>query len=84
MSERVYMKAVPGYPLEDDDCLELHHKIYGLKQWPRAYYLLCQRVYTEIGLTQLKECCFILKECCFILALRVLVFTQLVGTQSQF
>jgi hypothetical protein len=29
---------------------------------PRAYYLLCKRVYTEIGLTQFKsdECCFIL------------------------
>ena len=62
VSERVYMKAVPGYPLEDDECLELHYTIYGLKQSPRAYYLLCQKVYTEIGLTQLKtdECCFIL------------------------
>ena len=62
VSERVYMKAVPGYPLEDDECLELHYTIYGLKQSPRAYYLLCKKVYTEIGLTQLKtdECCFIL------------------------
>jgi hypothetical protein len=32
VSERVYMKAVPGYPLEDDECLELHYTIYGLKQ----------------------------------------------------
>ena len=50
-----------GYPLEDDECLELH-TIYGLKQSPRAYYLLCQKVYTEIGLTQLKtdECALIL------------------------
>ena len=24
VSERVYMKAIPGYPLEDDECLELH------------------------------------------------------------
>ena len=33
-----------------------------LRESPRAYYLLCQKVYTEIGLTQLKtdECCFIL------------------------
>jgi hypothetical protein len=56
------MKAVPGYPLEDDECLELRYTIYGLKQSPRAYYLLCKKVYTEIGLTQLKtdECCFIL------------------------
>ncbi len=62
VSERVYMKAVPGYPLEDDECLELHYTIYDLKQSPRAYFLLCQKVYTEIGLTQLKtdECCFIL------------------------
>ena len=52
VSERVYMKAVPGYPLEDDECLELNYIIYGLKQSPRAYYVLCQRVYTEIGLTQ--------------------------------
>ncbi len=28
VSERVYMKAVPGYPLEDDECLELHYTIY--------------------------------------------------------
>jgi len=27
----------------------LHYTIYGLKQSPRAYYLLCQKVYTEIG-----------------------------------
>ncbi len=62
VSERVYMKAVPGYPLEDDDCLELHYTIYGLKQSPRADSLLCQKVYTEIGLTQPKtdECCCIL------------------------
>jgi hypothetical protein len=55
-------KQYPGYPLEDDECLELHPTIYGLKQSPRAYYLLCKRVYTEIGLTHLKsdECCFIL------------------------
>ncbi len=62
--ERVYMKAVTGYPLEDDECLELHYTIYDLKQSPRAYYLLSQKVYTEIGLTQLKtdECCFILMK----------------------
>ena len=61
-SERVYMKAIPGYPLKDDECLELYYTIYGLKQSPRAYYLLCKKVYTEIGLTQLKtdECCFML------------------------
>lgn len=31
-------------------------------QSPRAYYLLCKKVYTEIGLTQCKidECCFML------------------------
>jgi len=48
-------------PHEDDECLELH-AIYGLKQSPRAYYLLYQRVYTEIGLTKLKtdERCFLL------------------------
>jgi hypothetical protein len=62
VSERAYMKAVSGYPLEDDEYLELHYSIYDLKQSPRSYYLLCQKVYTEIGLTQLKtdECCFIL------------------------
>jgi hypothetical protein len=62
VSERVYIKAVPGYPLVDDECLELHYTIYDLKQSPRAYYLLCQKVYTEIGLTQSKtdECFFIL------------------------
>ncbi len=62
VSERVYVKAVPGYPLEDDDCLELHYTIYDLKQSPRAYYFLCQKVYTDIGLDQLKtdECCSIL------------------------
>ncbi len=56
------MKAVSGYPLEDDECLELHCTIYGLKKSSRAYYLLCQKVYTEIGLTQLKtdECSLIL------------------------
>ncbi len=58
VSDRVYMKTVSGYPLEDDECLELDYTIHGLKQSPRAYYLLCQKVYTEIGLTQLKtdEC----------------------------
>ena len=56
------MKAIPGYPLQDDECLELQYTFYGLRQSPRAYYLQCKKVYTEIGLTKLKtdECCFIL------------------------
>ncbi len=56
------MKAIPGYPLKDDECLQLHYTIYGLKQSPRAYSLLCKKVCTEIGLTRLKtdECCFML------------------------
>ncbi len=31
VSSRVHMKAVPGYPLEDDEFLEMHYTIYGLK-----------------------------------------------------
>jgi hypothetical protein len=36
--EQVYMKAVPGYPLKDGQCLKLRSIIYGLVQSPRAYY----------------------------------------------
>ena len=55
-------KAIPGYPLKDDECLELYYIIYDLKQLPRAYYFLCQEMYTQIRLSQswTDECCVIL------------------------
>ena len=55
-------KAIPGYPLKDDECLELYYIIYDLKQLPRAYYFLCQEMYTHIRLSQswTDECCVIL------------------------
>ena len=46
-SECVYMKTIPGYPVKDDECLELHYTIYDLKQSPRAYYLIYKKVYTN-------------------------------------
>ena len=30
----------------------LHYTIYNVKQLPRAYYFLCQEMYTQIGLAQ--------------------------------
>jgi hypothetical protein len=59
--EQVYMKAVPGYPLKEGQCLKLRSTIYGLVQSPRAYYKLCQEVYSKCGLRQLKsdECVFV-------------------------
>ena len=39
-------KKIPGYPLNDDERLELYYIIYDLKQLPRAYYFLCQELYT--------------------------------------
>jgi hypothetical protein len=55
-------KAIPGYPLKDDECLELYYIIYDLKQFPRTYYFLCQEMYTQIGLAQswTDECYLIL------------------------
>ena len=50
--KRVYVKVIPGYPLKDDECLELHYTIYDLEQLPRAYYFLCQEnVYTNLTYT---------------------------------
>jgi len=45
-------KAIPGYPLKDDECLELQYAIYDLKQLTRASYFLRQEMHTQIGLTQ--------------------------------
>ena len=55
------MKAVPGYPLKEGQCLKLKSTIYGLVQSPRAYYKLCKEVYSKCGLRQLKsdECVFV-------------------------
>ena len=58
------MKAVPGYPLKEGQCLQLRPTICGLVQSPRAYYKLCQEVYTKCGLRQLKsdDCVFVRYE----------------------
>ena len=45
-------KAIPGYPLKDDECLELQYAIYDLKQLTRASYFFRQEMHTQIGLTQ--------------------------------
>ena len=45
-------KAIPGYPLKDNECLELYYIIDDLKQLPRAYYFLCQEKHTQIELAQ--------------------------------
>ena len=62
VTKRVYVKAIPGYPHKDEESLELHYTIYDRKQLPRAYHFLCQKMYTQIGLTQSQtdECSFIL------------------------
>ncbi len=45
-------KAIPGYPLKDDECLELHYAIYDLLQLTRASYFLRQEMHSQIGLAQ--------------------------------
>ena len=47
--EQVYMKAVPGFPLKQGQCLKLRSTIYGLVQSPRAYYKLYQEVYSSVA-----------------------------------
>ena len=55
------MKALPGFPLNEGQCLKLRSTIYGLVQSARAYYKLCQEVYSKRGPRQLTsdECVYV-------------------------
>ncbi len=46
--------TVPATSARMMSALNCNSTIYGLKQSPRAYYLLWKKVYTEIEITQLK------------------------------
>ncbi len=45
-------KVIPGYPLKDDECLELQYAIYDLKQLTRSSYFLRQEIHIQIGLVK--------------------------------
>ena len=45
-------KSIPGYPLKDNECLELYYILDDLKQLLRAYYFLCQEIHTQIECAQ--------------------------------
>jgi hypothetical protein len=59
--QKLYLKSIEGYPLPQGKVLRLLKTIYGLIQAPLAFYLLCSKVYTKVGYTQLKsdECVFV-------------------------
>jgi hypothetical protein len=62
--QKLYLKPIEGYPLPKGKVLKLLKTIYGLIQAPLAFYLLCSKVYTKVGYTQLKsdECVFVRQE----------------------
>jgi hypothetical protein len=62
--QKLYLKPIEGYPLPKGKVLKLLKTIYGLIQAPLAFYLLCSKVYTKVGYTQLKsdECVFVCQE----------------------
>ena len=62
--QKLYLNPIEGYSLPKGKVLKLLKTIYGLIQAPLAFYLLCSKVYTKVGYTQLKsdECVFIRQE----------------------
>jgi hypothetical protein len=62
--QKLYLKPIEGYPLQKGKVLKLLKSIYGLIQAPLAFYLLCSKIYTKVGYTQLKsdECVFVRQE----------------------
>jgi len=62
VSEYVYMKMPKGFDtLQDTHSLSLNRYIYGLRQSPRAFFMLTRDVYINAGFTQLMsdKCVFV-------------------------
>jgi hypothetical protein len=62
--QKLCEKPIEGYLLPKGKVLKLLKTIYGLIQAPLVFYLLCSKVYTKVGYTQLKsdECVFVRQE----------------------
>jgi hypothetical protein len=49
LDETIYMRGIPGSPLEAGTALKLHKALYGLKQAARQWYLMVSTALKEFG-----------------------------------